>query len=75
MSESKRKGTSFETQVVNYLRWALGDDRIERRALSGANDKGDVSGVLMRGKRGVLECKNKKRMERLLKKRWGSWRS
>ena len=63
MSKSKRKGTSFEVQVVDYLRWALGDDRIERRALSGANDRGDVSGVYLRGKRVVLECKNKQRME------------
>ena len=41
---SKAKGTAWETAVVGYLRdngfpWA------ERRALNGATDKGDVSGI------------------------------
>jgi hypothetical protein len=44
MSRSKRKGTAAETSVVRYLnenhfRGA------ERRALAGANDKGDVTGI------------------------------
>lgn len=63
MSKEVEKGTAFTSDVVGYLRDALGDDRIERRALCGANDRGDVAGVWLRGKRVVLECKNRKRME------------
>lgn len=63
MSKSKQRGTSFEVQTVEYLRRVLGDDRIERRALNGINDRGDIAGVTIRGKRTVIECKNAKRME------------
>ena len=62
MSRSKDKGTAFERQVVEYLQKALGP-AIERRALSGANDRGDVSGVYFMGEPFVLECKNCRRME------------
>lgn len=44
MSASRRKGTSAESAVVAYLRghgWPLA----ERRAPSGARDRGDVAGV------------------------------
>lgn len=63
MSRQKEKGTQFERQVVDYMRSRLGDDRIERRAMSGVNDRGDVSGVYLRGKGVVIECKNHRRME------------
>jgi len=63
VSKEKQKGTAFEGQVVAYMRGALGDDRIERRATSGKNDRGDISGVLLRGRRVVLECKNHKAMK------------
>jgi Holliday junction resolvase len=53
MSASKRKGTAWETQVVDYLR-EHGQPYAERRALSGSSDKGDIAGVP-----GVMiECKN-----------------
>ncbi len=43
MNPSKRKGTAWESAIVAYLRpwfpW------VERRALSGSNDKGDISGI------------------------------
>lgn len=51
MSRSKRVGTAWESKVVEYLRqwWPYA----ERRATSGANDKGDIAGLV-----GVcLECK------------------
>ena len=52
MSRSKARGTHWETQIINYLNNAGFD--AERRALSGALDRGDISGV-----RGwVLEAKN-----------------
>jgi hypothetical protein len=49
MSASKRKGTAFETLVVDWLR-DHGHRWVERRALTGNKDKGDV----------VLECKNER---------------
>lgn len=53
MSASRRKGTAWESQVVDYLR-EHGQPHAERRALCGTSDKGDVAGVP-----GVmLECKN-----------------
>lgn len=55
MSKSKRKGTSAETALVGYLR-NHGFPNAERRALSGINDKGDISGT---GDL-VWECKNQK---------------
>lgn len=62
MSRSKEKGTRFESQVVSHLKGALGDS-VERRALSGTNDRGDVSGVYFMGEPFVLECKNHRKME------------
>ena len=54
MSKSKQKGTFAETAVAQYLKqfWA----NVERRALAGINDKGDISGV----KDFVIEIKNQK---------------
>lgn len=68
MTRSRRSarsaGTSFETAVANYLREALADDRIERRAKTGRNDRGDLAGVRTpHGGRVVVECKNTNRME------------
>ena len=55
---AKDAGTRFETLVVGYLRSALGDDRIERRRLAGAHDRGDVAGVRLHGRDVVVECKD-----------------
>lgn len=63
MSKEMRKGSAFESDVVSYMREALGDGRIERRAKNGVKDRGDVTGVFLRGLRCVIECKNAKRME------------
>lgn len=64
MSRNQQKGTSFESDVVAYLREHLGDDRIERRARSGAKDRGDVTGVrTVTGERVVIEAKNVARMD------------
>lgn len=62
MSKAKRKGTSWETAVAAYLSNATGLP-IERRALSGTNDRGDIQGLAINGKRIVVECKNCKRYE------------
>lgn len=62
MSRQKQKGTAFETAIVEYLQNQLCDDTIERRALNGTADRGDISGVMFCGHRVTLECKNENRM-------------
>jgi hypothetical protein len=44
MSASKRKGTAWESAIVDYLR-ANGVPHAERRAQNGAKDRGDIAGV------------------------------
>lgn len=62
MSRQKQKGTAFETAIVEYLQNQLCDETIERRALNGTADRGDITGVTFCGQRMVLECKNENRM-------------
>lgn len=62
MSRQKQKGTAFESAIVEYLQNQLCDDTIERRALNGTADRGDISGVTFCGHRVTLECKNENRM-------------
>ena len=54
MSKSKQKGTLAETAVAELLKnvWPL----VERRALNGINDKGDIAGIPQI----VIEVKNQK---------------
>lgn len=63
MSKEGRKGNSFAEDVANYMAARLGDRRIERRVLHGTNDRGDIAGLMMRGKRVAVECKNHAKME------------
>ena len=57
-ASAKGAGTSFETLMSGYLNFHV-DDRIERRRLTGAKDRGDISAVkVFRGGRMVLECKD-----------------
>lgn len=55
---SKRKGTTYEVLVCDYLRHN-GFPYAERRALSGSSDKGDVAGIPGL----VLELKAAKKLE------------
>jgi hypothetical protein len=55
---SKRKGTSFEVAVVDFLQ-AHGFPYAERRAQRGVNDAGDVAGVVG----WTLEVKNCRTLE------------
>lgn len=55
VNRSKQKGTAYETEIVQYLR-GRGWVHAERRTLSGAHDRGDISGVVGV----VIECKNAK---------------
>ena len=54
MSKSKQKGTLAETAVADYLKQTF--PAVERRALSGINDKGDIAGVPLT----VIEVKNQR---------------
>jgi hypothetical protein len=58
MSKSKQKGTAAETSVVKYLK-ENGFVHAERRALTGTNDKGDITGCGPV----VFEVKNHKAMD------------
>lgn len=58
MSASKRRGTSWETAIVDYLRGA-GVAHAERRAPSGARDRGDIAGI----PGVVIEAKSAARIE------------
>lgn len=63
MSKEGQKGATFEQDTADFFADALGDERIERRVKHGTNDRGDIAGLYIRGKRTVIECKNHKRME------------
>ena len=54
---AKKAGSSFERLVADYLRGVV-DDRIDRRAKTGAKDRGDIGGVRIWTQRVVLECKD-----------------
>lgn len=55
---AKTAGTKFATLVAAYFAEHV-DTRIERRALTGAKDRGDISGLqLGPRKRVVVECKD-----------------
>lgn len=56
-NKPKRIGTAFETACVRYLSERLSDDRIERRALHGSRDMGDIFNVFAHGREGIVECK------------------
>lgn len=54
---AKAAGTRFESLIVRYLAEHV-SDYIERRRLSGAKDRGDVSGLRHMGGRVVIEAKD-----------------
>ena len=56
-ASARKAGTAFETLVADYLATHV-DDRIERRARTGAKDRGDIGGLRHMGARVVIECKN-----------------
>ena len=58
MSKSKAKGTGFETLFVKACHVFPRFAHVERRALNGALDKGDIAGL----PDVVVECKNVKAM-------------
>lgn len=70
MNRSKDIGTRFETATVRWLRRRLDDDRIERRALHGSRDMGDVFGLHAHNSEGICECKAVKTWGPALLREW-----
>ncbi len=58
LKTAKRAGATFEQQIADYLATALNQPAIERRHLTGTNDRGDITGLFLNGNRVVVECKN-----------------
>lgn len=59
MNRSKQKGTAFETAVTRFMRLYY---PVERRALQGAHDTGDIAGLEIHGQPIVVECKNTRQL-------------
>ena len=57
-ASAKAAGTRFATSIATYLAEQLDDDRIERRATTGAKDRGDIAAVRHLGQRVVIEAKD-----------------
>lgn len=68
-NKSKAKGTRFETACALYLSEQLECD-VERRALHGAKDMGDLFGIKAHGSSGIAECKNYKAITDSELSRW-----
>lgn len=58
MSRSKTKGTAWESNICRYLA-ENGFPHVERRALTGSQDRGDIAGI----PGVVIEAKNTQRAE------------
>lgn len=70
MNKPKSIGTKFETAVCRYMQGALQDLRIERRALHGNKDMGDLFGIYAHGNTGIAECKAVKQYGDKLLSEW-----
>lgn len=55
---ARKAGPAFERAIANYLATTLGDDRIDRRVRTGANDRGDIANLYAHRQRIVVECKD-----------------
>lgn len=54
---AKAAGTRFERCIADHLATHV-DDRIDRRAKTGAKDRGDIGGLRSHGARVVMEAKD-----------------
>lgn len=54
---AKKAGAGFERLIADSLALHI-DDRIDRKAKTGAKDKGDIGGLRHMGGRIVVECKD-----------------
>lgn len=60
---AKSAGTRTERHLADYLAHQLGDDRIDRRAKTGAKDRGDITGLRCHNQRLVIEVKDCARLD------------
>ena len=60
-TKSKKQGSEYEARVCRFLSVALGQPGIERRALHGSNDMGDIFGIDVHGFECIAECKSVRR--------------
>lgn len=70
MSIQREKGTRFETAVCRYIAGELQDVRVERRALHGSKDMGDLFGIYAHGFSGIAECKAHQHVTPKLVAKW-----
>ena len=70
MSKQRNKGTSYETRVSRYMRDVLQEPSIERRAMHGSKDMGDLYGICCHGFSGIAECKSHADYAPALVARW-----
>ncbi len=61
-ASAKKAGTAFERSIADALAEHV-DDRIDRRAKTGAKDRGDIGGLRHMGGRVVIECKDVARLD------------
>lgn len=55
---AKTAGARFERQIADYLAESLDDERIDRMPRRGVDDRGDIAGVRIHGRRLAIEVKN-----------------
>lgn len=61
---AKAAGSKSERLVAERIELGLDDDRIERRRLTGAKDRGDIAGVrTLTGERVVIEVKDTSKIQ------------
>ena len=70
MSRQRRKGTSFESAIVKWLRERLGIETIERQPMHGSRDTGDIKGLVAHGFSGIVEAKDHKSISPSLLEKW-----
>lgn len=62
-ASAKQAGASFERLLADGLAEHLDDDRIDRRVKRGVHDRGDITGLRIKGQRVVVEAKNCAKMD------------
>ena len=60
-TKAKKQGSEYEARVCRFMSDALGQPGIERRALHGVNDMGDIFGIDVHGFECIAECKSVRR--------------
>lgn len=62
-ASAKAAGTRTERAIADYIAHQLADDRIDRRAKTGAKDRGDLTGLRLHNQRIVAEIKDCARLD------------